>query len=97
MGRAGAQNDTVERARLFALLGDPIRLAVVHLLVHTRVPVSVGEIADEVAMSHSATSHALGVLFRVGIVDNIREGRVKYYVIAKSPAARRIVRIVRGS
>ena len=92
--KTGARESCVERAGLFALLADSKRLEVIDMLARANEPLSVGDLAEEIGMSHSAMSHLLGVLFRAGVVENVREGRIKQYRLAKGPFVRRIIKLV---
>ena len=92
--KTGTREPYIERAGLFALLADSKRLEVIDILIRANEPLPVGDLAEETGMSHSAMSHLLGVLFRVGIVENVREGRVKRYRLAKGPLVRRVIKLV---
>lgn len=78
-------------ARLFALLSGETRVAILQLL-SKRKELQVGEIAEELGMTHSAVSHQLSLLSEHGIVVARKDGRTVSYSITKAPNARLLVR-----
>jgi len=76
-------SDAEQLAARFSLLSDPGRLRIVYGLLesgHLRV----GEIADLVGASESATSHQLRQLRLAGLVQSNRVGREVHYRVADS-------------
>ena len=62
----------------FKTLGDFTRLRIVLELKTKRC---VGELAEELEMSHSAVSHQLNILKANGIVKSQRQGKYIYYML----------------
>jgi protein-tyrosine-phosphatase len=72
-----------ERARCFAALGDPLRLAIVDDLASSdRSP---GELASRHRLASNLLAHHLGVLERAGLIER---------VVSSGDARRRYVRLV---
>jgi DNA-binding transcriptional ArsR family regulator len=69
------------RARRFALLGDPHRLAVL-LCVSGAGPISVTDLALATGMSPTSVSQCLRLLRVAGVVDRDRDGKVVRYRLA---------------
>lgn len=67
----------VELADLFKVLGDPTRLRIVHLLLHNDM--CVNHIAEAMGMGQSAISHQLRVLRQARIVTNRKDGKNVLY------------------
>lgn len=66
-------------SELFAALASPVRAAIVHRL--TQAPCSVGELAQDLAISQPLTSQHLRTLRLAGLVVTEREGRsVRYHL-----------------
>jgi DNA-binding transcriptional ArsR family regulator len=87
----------IERmAETMRYLGDPSRCALILYLQQQGTGLYVHEIADALEVSHSAASHQLGTLLSHGIVEDIREGQMVRYVLAKTPAAKRALRLFRA-
>jgi DNA-binding transcriptional ArsR family regulator len=83
-----------EMAHICGLLSDQTRVRVIEMLSRSRVPLSVGYIAESIRMSPSATSHMLGALYRGRIVENSKDGREKLYCIAKTPQGKQALKVV---
>lgn len=66
-------------AALFAVLGDPSRARILHLLAVSAEPLCVCDIALVLGMSVSALSHQLRALRERGVVDREKVGRIAYY------------------
>lgn len=82
-GRALRENDQTRRlADMFKALGDPTRIAILHLLSHQEL--NVGQLARAVGAddSISAISHHLRVLRSAHLVRDRREGKQVYYTVA---------------
>ncbi len=62
---------------IFSALSDKTRLKIVGALLQNEMCVC--DIANLLEMTHSATSHQLGVLNRTHIVKTRKDGKVKYY------------------
>ncbi len=77
MSRADAE----DLAARFKLLADPGRLQIVYSLLESG-ELRVGDIADVVGASESATSHQLRQLRLAGLVRSSRHGREVRYRIA---------------
>jgi ArsR family transcriptional regulator, lead/cadmium/zinc/bismuth-responsive transcriptional repressor len=74
----GDSADLERRARRFALLGDPTRLAVL-TAIHTAGPISVSDLAASSGISDGSVSQALRHLRAAGVVAAERDGRVMRY------------------
>ncbi|MBT3306081.1 MAG: winged helix-turn-helix transcriptional regulator [Alphaproteobacteria bacterium] len=74
------EDQTVEIAEIFHLLGDPTRLQIVTSCLNESR--SVGEIADKVGISSSLTSHHLRLLKGARLVRSERRGKQVYYAAA---------------
>lgn len=62
---------------IFKALADPTRLKIIHLLANNEC--SVGAIAEELALSQSATSHQLSFLKSLKLVKSRRNGNSILY------------------
>jgi len=76
-----SSDDAEELAARFKLLSDPGRLRMVYALLEAG-ELCVGDIADQVDASESATSHQLRQLRLAGLVKARRTGREVRYRIA---------------
>lgn len=63
----------------FKALGDPYRVAIVHLLNAAAGPVCVVDIERHVPLSQSTVSYHLKFLVDAGVLDRERQGRWSYY------------------
>ena len=72
--------DIISLAELFTLLSEPNRIRVLILLFKREL--CVGELADQLEMTHSAVSHQLRLLKTDKLVRSRREGKQIYYVLA---------------
>ena len=70
-------------ALLFAALGDPTRLALLHRL-SSDGPASISVLADRFAMTRQGVTKHLQVLADAGVIEGSREGRE--HVWALNPA-----------
>ncbi|MBM3260965.1 winged helix-turn-helix transcriptional regulator [Candidatus Kaiserbacteria bacterium] len=86
-----------ERLSLFKLLADRNRYRCVVLLMRSKTGGSVRTIAEALNMSHSSTSHLLAVLHDAGIVMYKKSGREVSYSLAKTPQAKRVIKLVQAS
>lgn len=74
---------TAELARITAIfkaLGDPTRARILYALAVTKL--SVGELANGLALSQSNVSHQLTVLKQLNLVVGTRNGRNVHYQLA---------------
>ncbi|WP_433166948.1 ArsR/SmtB family transcription factor [Kribbella sp. CA-247076] len=72
-----AEEDVVDTADVFGLLGDPRRLKLLVALLDGELCVC--DLAAVTGMSESATSHALRLLRAHRVVAVRRDGRMAYY------------------
>lgn len=72
--------ETSDAAQIFGALGQESRLGVLRLLLAAS-PASLpaGELADKLSMPASTTSFHLSALEKVGLVENVRQGRQILY------------------
>ncbi len=77
---------------LFALLGDPSRLALL-LGIHHAGPISVTDLAVAADMRDTSVSQALRLLRANGLVTAHREGRVVRYTLADDKVAELLERV----
>jgi DNA-binding transcriptional ArsR family regulator len=75
--RMPAEEDVVDTADVFSLLGDPRRLKLLVALLDGELCVC--DLAAVTGMSESATSHALRLLRAHRVVAVRRDGRMAYY------------------
>jgi DNA-binding transcriptional ArsR family regulator len=66
-------------AELFSALGDTSRVRIIALLAAAEM--SVGELAEQVGLTHSAVSHQLRHLRQMRLVRTRRDGRYVYYTL----------------
>lgn len=75
----------VEQSRDLAVglkaLGDPHRIAVIHLLTGADGPVCVVDIERHLPLSQSTVSYHLKALLDAGVIDRERRGRWSYYSV----------------
>jgi ArsR family transcriptional regulator, lead/cadmium/zinc/bismuth-responsive transcriptional repressor len=64
-------------AEFFGLLGDPNRLRLLSILAIGEQ--SVGDLAEQLAMSQTAVSHQLRILRNLRLVQSRRQGRHRFY------------------
>lgn len=68
--------------KVFSLLSSSSRFKILQVLFKYRnSDICVQEIAQEVGLSHSATSHQLTVLERVGILETSKKGKSVCYFV----------------
>lgn len=65
----------------FKALGDPYRVAIVHLLSAATGPVCVVDIERHLPLAQSTVSYHLKFLVDAGVLDRERRGRWSYYTI----------------
>lgn len=74
-------DDADQLAQRFRLLSDPSRLRIVYALLEAG-EICVGDLADLIGSSESATSHQLRQLRLAGLVRSRKRGREVFYRIA---------------
>jgi ArsR family transcriptional regulator, lead/cadmium/zinc/bismuth-responsive transcriptional repressor len=74
-------HDAERLAAYFKLLGDPGRLRIVYTLLEAG-ELCVGDLAEMLGFSESATSHQLRQLRTSGLVRSRKDGREVHYRIA---------------
>jgi ArsR family transcriptional regulator len=67
-------------AERFRVLGDPLRLRLLHALGEREV--SVGELVEASGTSQANVSKHLRILLRAGLVERRKEGLLAYYRVA---------------
>lgn len=67
----------VVKARMFRVLGHPVRIRILELLVHGER--TVGDLQAALQLDSSGTSQHLAALRQVGVLDSRREGTSVYY------------------
>ena len=78
----GALKDQTEnKVKVFALLGNEVRLKIVTLLLNID-RLCVCDISDILEMNQSPVSQHLRKLKDAGLLENVREGMTVYYSIA---------------
>ena len=65
----------------FKALGDPHRVAILHLLAVTAEPVCVVDVERHIDLAQSTISHHLKTLVDAGIISRERRGKWSYYSI----------------
>lgn len=82
-----SHEDVLEaRARIFRALGDETRLRVFQAIVEADGPLSVGEICERVGLSPNLVSHHLQCLKDCTLVDATKDGRKRFYDVARPEA-----------
>lgn len=81
LGRSLGAEGASAVAGLFAVLGDPSRARILHLLSVSPEPLCVCDIALVLGMSVSALSHQLRALRERGVVRREKVGRIAYYTL----------------
>lgn len=80
---------------IFKMLSSPTRLKIVRLLIGSNCDVCVKDIAEEIGMSHSATSHQLAKLEDRGVVECCRNGQNMCYKLSNTSEAKSIKKILK--
>ncbi len=93
-GRFAPQLTLAQAARIFALLGNPARLA--FLLLMSRREMSVTDLATATGMLQPAASHHLTLLKMAGLVACRHEGRSNFHSL-DSDLVRDLLRLVKSS
>jgi ArsR family transcriptional regulator len=71
------QDQVVELAEMFRMIGDPTRLGIV--LICMDAPISVGDIASRLELSQSLVSHHLRLLRAARLLRAERRGKQVFY------------------
>lgn len=79
-------------AELFNLLSDPSRLRILHALAQREL--SVGDLANAVALSVSAVSHQLRLLREARVVSRGRVGRLVYHRLVDERIGRLLLQVL---
>jgi ArsR family transcriptional regulator len=79
LGRSLSAGGARAVADLFAVLGDPSRARILHLLAISDRELCVCDIALVLGMNVSALSHQLRMLRERGAVSRRKDGRIAYY------------------
>lgn len=74
------ESDLGDLAELFKVFGDATRISIMFVLLKQEL--SVGEIADKLAMNASAISHQLRVLKQAKLIKSRRSGKNIIYSLA---------------
>ena len=67
----------------FKALGDPHRVAILHLLAVAGEPVCVVDVERHIKLAQSTISYHLGTLVDSGVIRRERRGRWSYYSIVE--------------
>lgn len=81
LGRSLGANGARAVADLFAVVGDPSRARILHLLAVSTEALCVCDMALVLGMSVSALSHQLRTLRERGVVHREKVGRIAYYTL----------------
>lgn len=82
-----SNEDVLEaRARIFRALGDENRLRIFQTIVEAEEPLNVTEICDRVDLSPNLVSHHLKCLKNCTLVDVQKDGRKRFYDVARPQA-----------
>ena len=90
LGRSLGADGARAVAELFAVLGDPSRARILHLLEVSAEPLCVCDMALVLGMSVSALSHQLRALRERGVVHREKVGRIAYYTLVDDHVRRLI-------
>lgn len=66
-------------AEAFAALGDPYRMAIIHLIAATGEPVCVVDVERHLPLAQSTVSYHLKALLDAGVINREKRGRWSYY------------------
>ena len=82
-----SHDDVLEaRARIFRALGDENRLRIFQAVLEADEPLNVTEICDRVDLSPNLVSHHLQCLKDCTLVDVQKDGRKRFYDVARPEA-----------
>ncbi|MHB1316751.1 MAG: ArsR/SmtB family transcription factor [Minisyncoccota bacterium] len=88
-------NNMQEAMIVIKILCNPNRFAIVFLLSGTKKDFCVSEIAKEVGISQSLTSHQLSYLEARGIVNSVRMGQSMCYMLSTLPITKKVVGVIK--
>jgi ArsR family transcriptional regulator len=74
--------DTVraeDLAEAFGALGDPYRMAIIHLIAATGQPVCVVDVERHLPLAQSTVSYHLKAMLDAGLINREKRGRWSYY------------------
>ena len=74
------------RANIFQALGDPTRLQIFQTIIEAEEPLHVTAICEQTGLAPSLVSHHLKCLRNCLLVTGERDGRKKYYGVARPEA-----------
>lgn len=97
MAKTIRKNAIIALADTLRFLGDPTRCALLLKLGEERAGFYVQELAKMLDVTHSAVSHQLASLEVRGMVEGVREGQMVRYVLAKTPAARKALALLKAA
>ena len=97
MAQKSSRARAVSATAAFKLLSDENRDKAVKLVMASRTGLLVGDIADALDMGQSATSHLLSLLLKDEVVKFKKEGRTVRYMLAATPAAKRVIRLLKAA
>lgn len=84
----------IHPASIFKLLSNRNRFLIIENLMRTKDDLCVNEIAEKVGLSQSATSHQLAYLEALDVVESMRMGKTKCYMIRKNILTEKIKKII---
>ena len=87
----GPETDVQSRAKTFAILGDPTRLALL-TCIRAAGPISVSDLAAATGFHDTTVSQTLRYLRAAAVVTAERDGRVIRYQLADGPVAALLAR-----
>lgn len=82
-----------DRIKIIKILCNPKRFAIVSLLSKTKGGLCVNQIADNMKMSQSLTSHQLSFLETSGVVIKTRMGQSVCYTLSSTPIVKKLLKV----
>jgi ArsR family transcriptional regulator len=76
-----SDQDAVDAAELFRVLGDPARVCIVNLLANRGEPACICHLVDELGLAQATVSHHVRKLVAVGLVAREERGKWTYLSI----------------
>ncbi len=77
--------ESVPLARLFRMLGEPVRLQILSLIAaQPQGQVQACELVESLALAQPTLSHHLKVMYQAGVLEKERRGTKIYYRIDRS-------------
>ena len=77
------------------ILSSHTRFNILRTLMQAKDDICVNEIAHEVGMSQSATSHQLAKLEDRGIVSSVRHGQIVCYHLTDAPITKKLKTVIK--